>query len=647
MARLSVVIIVGPGHEDNLSHCLAMLTRQSYPPHEVIVISDGAHRSEFVYQHYRHLLPLIYEHRPNDTRLASSRNRGATLATGDYLVFLDCDMLLNPEGLAAYTEQLHNHPEAVILGYCGYLSAFVAPSALIPERQVNFVDFRFLRYTPTGLLPSPYLARYLYWYTMSGNFAISKHQFWELNGFNEEFQGWGGEDMELGERLRQHNIPLLLSVDAWGEHQVHKKSGQFYELQAPPLSQLQIHTLPTPQASIVLTGKATQNLLDLIFSHYLPQTDQALVKAGRFPFSRDTIELGQDQYPKLNRHLMVGKTVPPPPWQNVWVDPQNRHTPLSPLEHHRTPQPGISVIIVTGMGRSENLHYCLESLTWQSTPPDEVIVISDGEPRSEFVCQTFANRLPIQHHYRPNDLRVGYSRNQGVALSHHDHLVFLDTDVMLNPEALAVYAHHLGQQPEAYYIGYCGLDKTFESPSALKEGRRVNCHDSRYHAVSNQGFKAQPHLHQYPHWYAWSANVAIHRQSFIEIGGFPETVHGWGGEDQDFANRLCTLGTPFIYLLDAWAEHQVHPLYGYFYDFKHVAQVAFVLNQAAPEQSAVRADGPAAQRLQDLLLNYYGQGAPVPFGNDHYPINISPLLWPPGLQQVSESPWTPLAHARI
>jgi glycosyltransferase involved in cell wall biosynthesis len=641
--RLSVIIIVGPGHEDNLFHCLSMLVRQSHQPHEVIVISDGAHRSEFVCQHYQQQLPLIYEHRPNDTRLAFSRNRGAELASGELLVFIDCDMLLNPEALAAYASQAQAHPEAVIFGYCGYLNAYVAPSALVPHRPVNFVDFRFLRYTPTGLMPSPYLGRYLYWYTMSGNFAIAKRLFQALQGFNPQFQGWGGEDMELGERLRQQNIPLLLSIDAWGEHQCHEKQGQFYELKAQPLNELQIQTLPAPQSSTVLTTtSASLHLLDLIFNHYLPQTDQAYVTSLKFPFSLAHIDLGQDQYPKSNRHLMVGNTVPPAPWHSVWVDPQQPHTLLSPLiQTCFAPQkPGLSVIIVTGMGRSDNLYHCLESLTWQTQPPDEVVVISDGEPRSEFVCQSFADRLPLVHHYRPNDLRVGSSRNQGVALSTYDHLVFLDSDVMLNPEALASYVQHLNDQPQAYCIGYCGLDKTFVAPSALKEGRRVNCHDSRYEAVSSQGFKAQPHLSIYPHWYAWSANVALHRQTFMEVGGFPETVYGWGGEDQDFANRLCTLGIPFVYLLDAWGEHQEHPLNGYFYDFKHAAQIAYVYNQPSPQTAQVMAQGPAAQRLQRLLLGFYGQGYAVPFTGDNYPSNIASLLWPQGLKSVPDSAWT-------
>lgn len=642
--RLSVIIIVGPGHEDNLFHCLTMLTRQQHPPHEVIVVSDGAHRAEFVYQHYQSLLPLTYVHRPNDTRLAFSRNHGASLASGDLLVFIDCDMLLNPAALAAYAAQAQAHPEAVIFGYCGYLSAYVAPSALVPGRPVNFVDFRFLHYTPAGFMPSPYLARYLYWYTMSGNFAISPHLFAQLQGFDAQFQGWGGEDMELGERLRQQAIPLLLSVDAWGEHQVHAKQGQFYELKAQPLQQLKIHTLPTATPSRVLTSTpASQHLLALIFKHYLPQTDPDRVAASQFPFALDHIDLGADPYPKLNRHLMVGQTVPPPPWHSVWVDPQQRHTVLSPLIQtgFKPQKPGLSVIIVTGMGRSDNLYHCLESLTWQTHPPDEVIVVSDGEPRSEFVCQAFADRLPIAHHYRPNDLRVGSSRNQGVALSAYDHLVFLDTDVMLNPEALASYSQHLIDQPHAYYIGYCGLDKTFVAPSALKDGRRVNCHDYRYEAVSPQGFKAHPHLHTYPHWYAWSANVALHRQTFMEVGGFPETVSGWGGEDQDFANRLSTLGAPFVYLIDAWGEHQEHPLNGYFYDFKHAAQIAYVYNQPSPQAAQVVAQGQAAQRLHTLLLGFYGQGHPVPFGPDHYPSNIASLLWPEGLKSVPDAPWIP------
>lgn len=637
--RLSLIIIVGPGHEENLFHCLEMLTRQSHRPHEVIVISDGAHRAEFVYQHYQALLPLTYVHRPNDTRLAFSRNYGASLASGDLLVFIDCDMLLNPEALAAYAAQAQAHPETVILGYCGYLSAYVAPSALVPDRSVNFVDFRFLHYTPTGLMPSPYLARYLYWYTISANFAIPHTLFDQLQGFDEHFQGWGGEDLELGERFRQQNIPLRLSLDAWGEHQCHDKRGQFYQLAAPALSQLQIQTLPTRESSVVLSSTpASQRLLALIFSHYLPHTDQARVQAAQFPFSRDSISLGQDQYPKCNRHLMVGKSVPPAPWHSLWVDPQQPQTTLSPILQTRLqPQnPGLSVIITTQAGHSDNLFHCLDSLTEQRHRPDEVIVVSDGDPRSEFICQAFADRLPIFHHYRPHDLRVGYSRNQGVALSHYDYLVFLDGDVLLNPEALTAYVEQLSAQPNAYYIGYCGHDQGVEAPSALKEGRRIHYHDPRYERVSSQGFKPHPHVLVYPHWYAWSGNGAIHRQTFLEVGGFDEHLHHPGGADSDFANRLSTLGTPFVYLLDAWAERQVHSPRTL--DHRLAGEhIGYLYNQPSPGQ--VRAQGAAAQRLLKLLLNVYHAADPVPFRYDQHPSHIAHLLWPPGLQAAPEAPW--------
>lgn len=630
MLRLSVIVVVGPGHEDNLFHCLEMLTRQSHPPHEVCVISDGAHRSEFVYQHYRTRLPLHYHHRPNDARVAYSRNLGARLATGEYLVFIDCDMLLNPDALAAYAEHFRTHPNTYITGYMGYINSFVAPSAFLPERQVNYLDVRFIDYTPTHLQPTPYLAHYPQWYTLGANFGLPAALFHQIGGQNELFQGWGGEDLEFGERLRRQGAHFALSVGVWGEHQIHQKTGRYYQLSGHKLQQLQLHHLPQPQATLILNYANRQPIMPLIFAHYLPNSNPEQLASSCFPVTPQHINLGHDQYAQAIANMLPHKTLPPPPWKSIAFTGQqaNTDTNITPIS---TEHKGMSVIVSTGMGRSDNLYYCLEMLCQQTYPADEIIVISDGEPHSEFICQAFAERLPLRHHYRPNDLRVGYSRNLGVSLSNGEQLIFLDTDVMLNPEALALYAQRLEATPQACLIGYCGLDKSFESPSALITGRQVNSRDPRYASLSPTDLAPQTALRDYPHWYVWTANFAIHRTLYEKVGGFQERICGWGTEDLDFANRLYSLGTKFVYLLEVWGEHQVHPETGWFYDFNHGGSSIQLLNEARPHQCQIVVEGPTSKRLLHLLNHVYNEGSPVPFYHSNFPQQIAHLLGPTDL----------------
>ena len=40
-----------------------------------------------------------------------------------------------------------------------------------------------------------------------GALAISSAQFDQVNGFSNQFYGWGGEDDEFHRRLAQHNLP--------------------------------------------------------------------------------------------------------------------------------------------------------------------------------------------------------------------------------------------------------------------------------------------------------------------------------------------------------------------------------------------------------------------------------------------------------
>ncbi|HEY9843265.1 MAG: glycosyltransferase [Candidatus Sericytochromatia bacterium] len=227
---LSVIITTSPGREQNLDGCLQLLARQQLPPDEVIVVDDGSQAGEAVVQRYAAGLKLNYLWRPNDCRVALSRNLGAGRASGSLLVFLDADMLLNPFGLQAYAEYLEAFPGHALYAYYGYAAEHVASSCLLPPRQVLWCDHRFERYDPDGLEPALNMIRYPHEWAWSGNFAVSKGLFESAGGFNPRYLGWGGEDLDFASRLLKH-AQIHFFLDAWAEQQLHRRDERFHTLQ--------------------------------------------------------------------------------------------------------------------------------------------------------------------------------------------------------------------------------------------------------------------------------------------------------------------------------------------------------------------------------------------------------------------------------
>lgn len=159
--------------------------------------------------------PVQFVTHPHVTfQAARCRNEGAKATAARYLLFLDGDCLLPHDHIAAHwnnrragvaligdairlgqtvSEELT--PEAVATG--GFTSLATVDEVRRLRRTLRkFRFYNFLRH-PT----KPYKLR-------SGNFSIAREDFECVNGFDENFEGWGGEDDDLGRRLRSAGVRL-------------------------------------------------------------------------------------------------------------------------------------------------------------------------------------------------------------------------------------------------------------------------------------------------------------------------------------------------------------------------------------------------------------------------------------------------------
>lgn len=225
---ISVIITTAPGREANLNACLQSIAEQTLAPVEVIVTDDG-YTGEAVTKQWQTKLPVQYLGRDNDRCVARSRNRAAAIATQPFFVMLDGDILLNPEGLAAYQRHFEANPEALWSGYFGNNFQHTSPARWLDTREINYVDKRFEACFPQQFYPFAQLLSNPGFFFWGGNMGIPQSKYAQLKGFNTEYTGWGDEDVEFALRAIHAGLELHFSVDAWGEHQVHPRNNAFFQ----------------------------------------------------------------------------------------------------------------------------------------------------------------------------------------------------------------------------------------------------------------------------------------------------------------------------------------------------------------------------------------------------------------------------------
>jgi len=210
--RLSVIVLT---HErpDALALVLCGLARQREPPHEIVVTEDGADPAtrSAVEAHapglscpVRH---LSQEHR--GPRMSRARNRGVAVASGEYVVFLDGDMVPGRDFVG-------DHRAMARAGCFVQGSRALASAALTAELLARGrVDVGWLE---PGLERRRHLIRQPLLRAAWGrphqrrdgakscNLAFWRDDLVALNGFNEGMEGWGLEDAELVQRAFHHGL---------------------------------------------------------------------------------------------------------------------------------------------------------------------------------------------------------------------------------------------------------------------------------------------------------------------------------------------------------------------------------------------------------------------------------------------------------
>ena len=203
----SSVIVITYNAPRQLELVLAALARQRVLPDEVIVTDDGSGpETRGVIRAAAPDFPtrLVHLWQADDgARMSRARNRGIAAARGEYLIFLDGDMLAQRDCIADHLA--FARPGCFVQGSRVLLGEQRTRQMLAGgELDARFLDRGIERRRHT--LRIPVLARlYARPRVRAAGIKSCNWGFWRsdllaLNGFDEAMTGWGREDDELAAR---------------------------------------------------------------------------------------------------------------------------------------------------------------------------------------------------------------------------------------------------------------------------------------------------------------------------------------------------------------------------------------------------------------------------------------------------------------
>ena len=236
------VSVVIPYYEapEALALTLAGLQLQTYPQElfDVIVVDDGSSTPLRVDAPAPLRVQVIHQS-DQGFGAARARNNGARAASGEILVFLDCDMVPEAGWLTSHARWHHVACDVLTLGFRKHVDVdgITAEAVrrrpgslgeLFAGRQVEEPQWIESRMARTDLLTSGEEDIFravtsgdedIFRAVTSGNLGVSVDFFAAAGGFDESFNQWGAEDQEFGYRAFALGAVLVPDRDALCWHQ--------------------------------------------------------------------------------------------------------------------------------------------------------------------------------------------------------------------------------------------------------------------------------------------------------------------------------------------------------------------------------------------------------------------------------------------
>ena len=206
------VIITTYNWTEALVKVLVSIRDQSYLPDEIVVCDDGS-QSECknyildLFKNFPCILKYVWQE-DKGFRAASIRNKGINeLSTDiDYVILIDGDMILHKNFVKNH---LNNSEKNCFVQGGRVLISQKRTIEILKDLQSEDYFYFYTRglFNRQNSIYMPFLTKFFKKpnQNLEGiracNMSFWREDLFEVNGFNEDFVGWGGEDSEFGARL--------------------------------------------------------------------------------------------------------------------------------------------------------------------------------------------------------------------------------------------------------------------------------------------------------------------------------------------------------------------------------------------------------------------------------------------------------------
>ena len=203
---------------DELAELLGSLAQLNPERFEVVVVEDGSDiLSDEVVSAFRGRLSIQY-HQGERMGPARARNKGMSLATGEWFIFVDSDCLVPPEYLDLIDRSLEESPVDAFGGPDRAAPGFNATQQAISYAMTSF-------FTTGGIRGGRrQVDRF---YPRSFNMGVSRRVFEETGGFPIT-RMHPGEDMVFSIELVRRGFTTACFYEAFVYHKRRTRFGQFF-----------------------------------------------------------------------------------------------------------------------------------------------------------------------------------------------------------------------------------------------------------------------------------------------------------------------------------------------------------------------------------------------------------------------------------
>ena len=407
--------------------CLDSVMQQTVMPSEIIIADDGSGiATRDVVRHFEAVSPVPVRHiwhEDDGFRLAEIRNKAIAASRGEYVIQIDGDLILQRHFIQDH--MIFAQPGCFVTGSRGIITEMLTNQVLRGEitsltplmkgvrNSNNVVRIPLMAYLYRTLGPSRFVK--------GCNMAFWRSDLIRVNGYDEEFRGWGGEDSELATRLNNSGVR---------------------------------------QRCMKFRG--------IVFHLYHGKCDRDRQSANEERYKQSLSEHRTRCRCGLDRHLPASERIVYTNTETAVPQAQAADRIPTIFRFH------MLVSVITPVYNTEKyLDECIGSILSQSMTDFELLLIDDGSTDgSGAICDRYAEKdKRIRVFHIPNG-GVSAARNLGLDNARGEFVVFVDSDDRVTPD-------HLQQLADSN-IGEDGVAFTNLFEERPASGRHPNGHTRIY-----------------------------------------------------------------------------------------------------------------------------------------------------------------------